>query len=817
MAKINYKGLLLNFCLTNKSTPMFLCEPTGPSHDRRFICKVFIDDTLLGEAEGKQKKEAENKAAKKALESLGYEGAEFQPDFISLLSQFCQKKGWTFNFVKAARIGPSHDPEFACSVEANKTIFPQSSRKKNKKLSEKEAAYLALKELKKDFPDDIQELPEFFKDESKSENWSCSGSTSDASLDASTGENGLARLTTSDSSLDRSTAECGLQQSTAASEHQQNYTVLFCEFCQKKKLSYNFVDTPLGGPSHMPQFSCRAEIDGKKYPETKPHASKKLAKKEAAFLALMELKKEFPQDFPVISSDFIPGFPSARPSILSTNDVSLDRGTSESGQAQLTADYSSLDRSTTENGLQQSTAASEHQRDYNAALHEICQKKKIILNFVDTHLGGPSHQPQFSCRAEIDGKKYPESKPHATKKLAKKEAGFLAWMELNKELPRDNAEIPSGFIPGSQSASSSILSPRDRTSAESGIAGVATSSFEVTFHSSCPTPSNPERKSAKSGQDRLSRADSEMSSQSTSSSFSSGSNTYQNPLKDFKDITKLASGSFGRVFKARKILDDMDYAVKEIPVRPKRKGHLDEVKALARLEHPNIVRYFNAWWADSPVYISDGSENSSSSSDLKQAELYLFIQMELCVKGSLKQWIKERNSKKTVDKSRSLQFFKQIIEAIKYIHSQKLIHRDLKPANIFCNKAMIIKIGDFGLVTQMTGEDESKARQRTQGTGTPSYMAPEQRDGNKYENEVDIYALGLIFFELLWIFDSVHERASKWIKIRKGDFPMEFSKRHPVEVYEIKRMLSEDPEKRPSAEELHNIFETNEILDSKTQ
>lgn len=641
MAKINYKGLLLTFCSTNQSTPIFLCDPTGPPHDRRFICKVSIDDTLLGEAEGKQKKEAENKAAKKALESLGYEGAGFQPDFISLLSQFCQNKGWTFNFVKADRIGPPHVPEFACSAEVNKKIFPQSSRKKNKKLAEKEAAYLALKEMKKDFPDEIQELPEFFKDESKSENWSCSGSTSDASLDASTGENGLARLTTSDSSLDRSTAECGLQQSTTASEHQQNYTARVNEFCQKKKLIYNFVYTPLGGPPHMPQFSCRVEIKGKKYPESKPHTSKKLAQKDAAFLALMELKKEFPKDLP---------------------------------------------------------------------------------------------------------------------------------------------EIPSGFITESQSARSSIL-----------------------------------RKSAESGQDRLSRADSEMSSQSTSSSFSSGSNTYQNPLKDFKDVAILASGAFGRVFKAKKILDDMDYAVKEIPVRSKRRRYEDEVKALARLEHPNIVRYFNAWWADSPVSIPDSSENSSSSSDMNQAEIYLFIQMELCVKGSLKQWIKERNSAKPVDKRVSMQFFKQLIEAIKYIHSQKLIHRDLKPANIFCKKDMIIKIGDFGLVTQMTGEDESKARQRTQGTGTPTYMAPEQRDGNVYENEVDIYALGLIFFELLWIFGSGHERANQWMKIRKGDLPMEFSKSYPIEVYEIKRMLSENPKKRPSAEELHNIFETKEILDSRTQ
>ncbi|XP_018419072.1 PREDICTED: interferon-induced, double-stranded RNA-activated protein kinase-like [Nanorana parkeri] len=133
--------------------------------------------------------------------------------------------------------------------------------------------------------------------------------------------------------------------------------------------------------------------------------------------------------------------------------------------------------------------------------------------------------------------------------------------------------------------------------------------------------------------------------------------------------------------------------------------------------------------------------------------------MELCENGSLKKWIKNRNYvSSTVDKNQSLQIFKQIIEAVKYMHSQQLIHRDLKPANILFTKTMVVKIGDFGLVTQMTREDESKARQRTQGTGTPTYMAPEQKDGSQYENEVDIYALGLILVELLWIFETGSER-----------------------------------------------------------
>ncbi|KAM5165221.1 interferon-induced, double-stranded RNA-activated protein kinase-like [Mantella aurantiaca] len=608
-----YKNKLIDFCARKNSKPIFNFESTGPPHDPRFICKVFIDDTIYGEAEGKQKKEAENKAAKIALESLGYEETEYQPDFIALLNTFCQNKAWTYQFVETDRTGPSHSLEFTFRAEINEIkerIFPESSRKKNKKLAQKEAAYLALKDLKKEYQNIIQELPEVFKDESRSENWSYSGGTSDKSqdisLDKSTGENRMAQSTTGDTSLNRSTAENQLQQS--------------------------------------------------------------------------------------------------------------------------------------------STSTFEDKENYIALLYEICQKEKWICTFMENPLGGPSHKPQFSCRAEINGTSYPESKPHPTKKLAKKEAAFLAWTNLTKELPRD-----------------------------------------VMVNSSCPTTSSPDRKYIESEINHLSPTDSEASSQSSSSGFTSASNMCQNPLNGFTGITGLDSGSYGRVFKGRKILDDRDYAVKEIPVKHRGKRHEEEVKALASLEHPNIVRYFNAWWADSPVLISDSSENSSMSSDLEQknARMYLFIQMELCINGSLKRWIKKRNSdNNSVDKNKSIQFFKQIIEGVNYIHSQNLIHRDLKPANILFNKDMVIKIGDFGLATQMTGEDESKARERTQGTGTPSYMAPEQKEKQHYENEVDIYALGLIFVELLWIlkFFSVHEKGIHWGKIRNGDLPEDFVKCYPAEM-----------------------------------
>ncbi|KAM9316774.1 interferon-induced, double-stranded RNA-activated protein kinase-like [Gastrophryne carolinensis] len=301
-----------------------------------------------------------------------------------------------------------------------------------------------------------------------------------------------------------------------------------------------------------------------------------------------------------------------------------------------------------------------------------------------------------------------------------------------------------------------------------------------------------------------------------STSSSSVAENLPDPLKDFEDVTDLNSGRFGKVMKAKKKLDDMYYAVKRVQVQSKDiKRYAEEVKILAHLLHPNIIRYYHSWLADDYVPISDSSESSISASDQgKKIEKCLFIQMELC-EMDLKKWIKQRNATKNVDKNQSLRLFKQIVEAVRYIHSEKLIHRDLKPANIFFTKD-VVKIGDFGLVAHMSGEDG--ACQRTQGTGTPSYMAPEQKEGNKYENEVDIYALGLILFELLWIFTfgTLHEKAIEWAKIRNASLPSDFVRCYPIEECEIKKMLSKEPKKRPSATQLKQFFEAIDILDSRT-
>lgn len=119
---------------------------------------------------------------------------------------------------------------------------------------------------------------------------------------------------------------------------------------------------------------------------------------------------------------------------------------------------------------------------------------------------------------------------------------------------------------------------------------------------------------------------------------------------------------------------------------------------------------------------------------------------------------------------------------MEYIHSKDLIHRDLKPQNIFVSRDDKIKIGDFGLVTSVAFETLTEDR------GTKSYMAPEQ-SGDKYGKEVDIYALGLIWYEILSAITG-HERSKVWPSVREGRLPENFTKRFPTEASTMKKMLS---------------------------
>ena len=92
---------------------------------------------------------------------------------------------------------------------------------------------------------------------------------------------------------------------------------------------------------------------------------------------------------------------------------------------------------------------------------------------------------------------------------------------------------------------------------------------------------------------------------------------------------------------------------------------------------------------------------------------------------------------------------KQVVEGLQYLHSQNVVHRDLKPGNLLMGQDGSVKVADFGLAKQVGGGQSTFMTQTGTLAGTVDYMAPEQKEGLAVTTAADIYALGIIWHELL--------------------------------------------------------------------
>ncbi|CAL8357202.1 unnamed protein product [Boreogadus saida] len=411
--------------------------------------------------------------------------------------------------------------------------------------------------------------------------------------------------------------------------------------------------------------------------------------------------------------------------------------------------------------------------NYVGKLDEYVQKSGSELKYEDVGSDGPAHIKKFFYRVVIDGTEYPEVEGK-TAKEAKKRSAKEAWSVLQESSDWD-----------SKGSGKSAKTEEDDTSniATSDVASSASGSWMQFSNSSAPP------KEEKLGSKAKIKPSNTPRGPTTSSRF----------LTEYDNFEHIGKGGFGHVYKARRKFMDTYCAVKIVPYKEDARR---EAAVLAELHHPNIVRYYTSWIEDQENLPpnSDGSSTSPSSSDTSGE--YLYIEMERCEMKTLKVWIEEKNLLHQVHKRglESLDIMQAIICGVEYIHSKNLMHRDLKPANIMVGSDGEVKIVDFGLVTAECDE-EGNVLEKTIGTGTKSFMPPEQRDNNIYNNKVDIFASGLVYFLMLWNISS-HEMSKSWDDIRKQKIPTDFTRSFLEESFLIKRMLHENPESRPSAEEI---------------
>ncbi len=195
-------------------------------------------------------------------------------------------------------------------------------------------------------------------------------------------------------------------------------------------------------------------------------------------------------------------------------------------------------------------------------------------------------------------------------------------------------------------------------------------------------------------------------------------------------LDRIGSGSMGRVYRAHHVMMDRVVALKiiapEISSNERVVARFQrEMKLVGRLDHPNVVRAFDA----------------------DQINRVLYIVMEYVAGASLGDWLKKKGP---IPAAEMIDYAAQAALGLAHAHEQGIVHRDIKPSNILLNEDRRIKILDLGLGVLM--EADSAATFATAdgiAVGTVDYMSPEQACGREVDGRSDLYGLGCSMYHLM--------------------------------------------------------------------
>jgi len=244
----------------------------------------------------------------------------------------------------------------------------------------------------------------------------------------------------------------------------------------------------------------------------------------------------------------------------------------------------------------------------------------------------------------------------------------------------------------------------------------------------------------------------------------------------------LGKGGFAKCFEVTNLETKKVLAAKIIQKSSLTKSRarqklISEIKIHKSLHQVNIVNF---------EHVFEDQEN-------------VYILLEICTNQTLNELLKRR---KRLTELEVQCYLNQIIHALKYLHSNRVIHRDLKLGNLFLSDKMEIKVGDFGLATKLEFDGEKK---RTI-CGTPNYIAPEILDGKVgHSYEVDIWSVGVIIYTMLVgkpPFETPDVKTT-YKKIRMNSYS--FPEHVPLSEHAkglITKILNLDPTRRPTLDEI---------------
>ncbi len=223
-------------------------------------------------------------------------------------------------------------------------------------------------------------------------------------------------------------------------------------------------------------------------------------------------------------------------------------------------------------------------------------------------------------------------------------------------------------------------------------------------------------------------------------------------LGPYRVETLLGRGGMGAVYRAKHAMLDRTVALKVLPRSLAADGEFverfkREAQALAKLDHPNIVKVFDM-----------GCEG----------ETYFFA-MELVDGVNLRRLLKSGG----LAPEEALRLVPKLCDALEFAHGRGIIHRDIKPENILIGRDGEPRVADFGLARLVKGDALRDGLTRTNAImGTPDYMAPEQRECTRtVDHRADIYSMGVVLYEMLTgrlpvgVFESPAKRVQVDVRI----------------------------------------------------
>ncbi|XP_027129677.1 serine/threonine-protein kinase 36 isoform X1 [Larimichthys crocea] len=184
----------------------------------------------------------------------------------------------------------------------------------------------------------------------------------------------------------------------------------------------------------------------------------------------------------------------------------------------------------------------------------------------------------------------------------------------------------------------------------------------------------------------------------------------------------VGEGSFGRVYKGRRRFTGQVVALKFMPKVGRSEKELRslkrEIEIMRGLQHPNIVQLFDSFETETEVVVV---------TEYAEGQLFQILEDD----GKLPE-------------SQVQEIACQLVSALYYLHSHRILHRDMKPQNILLGKSGVVKLCDFGFARAMS----VSTLVLTSIKGTPLYMSPELVEEKPYDHTADLWSLGCILYEL---------------------------------------------------------------------